>query len=1073
METSIESAAEKITRLRGCLNDLVDVMAVPVLRTGGEPSRIGSAFLEGLVGILGLSFAFIRLSDPEGGPPIEMARVAEPFKESICARGIGEALEASSRDAPLKSPPSARVSIGEAEFSIMSALLGLQGEIGILVAGSQKVEFPEPTDALLLDVAANRVALALQACLLNDRKRVSREHDERVGQRTHELASSNREFKNSAVESRLIIDSIPGLVAVLTATGDVELVSRQVLEYFGRTLEELRQWKTGDVIHPEDLPQVIEVFTGSIASGSPYEIVQRFRRSDGIYRWFQNRGFPLRDPDGQIVRWCVLFADIDDQRRAEEAVRATERNLRLIVDTIPAVAWSARTDGSADFFSQHYLNYVGLSAEQMKDWRWTAAVHPDDLAALAATWQRVMASGQAGETEARLRRFDGAYRWFLFRANPFRDESGKIVKWYGTNIDIEDRKQGEEALRAKEMSWRQIVDNIPGLVVALTAGGEVEFLNRQTLEYFGKANEELKDWALIDVVHPDDLPRVIEARKKSIEAGTIYEVEHRCRRADGVYRWFQVRGLPVRNAEGTITAWYLLLTDIDDRKKAEEALQSSERNLSLMINAIPTYIHVLRTDGSVLYVNQAVLDYTGLSLEEVLKEGYRPRVFHPEDVERLREERQHALTRAVPFENEQRVQGKDGGYRWFLIRYNPLLNEQGKIDRWYCAAFDIEDRKQAEAQVEQAYLRLAEAQRVSKTGSFITDLLVDEHNWSEEAFRIFEFDPATKVTVQMIRDMIHPEDLPSFDSVIARGMTGTDVDFVFRIVTPRGAVKHIRGMARVMEQIVGRPLFIGALQDVTASKLAEEALNQARSELAHVARITTLNALTASIAHEVNQPLSGIVSNGSACLRWLAGNAPDLDEVREAVRDIVRDGKRAADVIGRIRALATKRTTPLEKLDLNETIRDVLAVVGDEAKRTSVMIRTRFADDVFPVFGDRVQLQQVVLNLVMNGLEAMSSVSGRARELVVTTRSVDPGQVQITIEDSGTGLDPNTIERIFDPFYTTKPSGMGMGLSISRSILQNHGGRLWAAPNDGPGTSFHFTLPKCREEGPRARVAGV
>jgi len=224
--------------------------------------------------------------------------------------------------------------------------------------------------------------------------------------------------------------------------------------------------------------------------------------------------------------------------------------------------------------------------------------------------------------------------------------------------------------------------------------------------------------------------------------------------------------------------------------------------------------------------------------------------------------------------------------------------------------------------------------------------------------------------------------------------------------------------------------------------------------------MTTLGELAASIAHEVNQPLSGVVSNGSACLRWLAGDTPDLDEIREAVGDIVRDGKRAAEVIARIRTLATKRTTPREKLDLNETIREVLAIVGDEAKRKSVMIRTRFADEVPPVFGDRVQLQQVMLNLVMNGLEAMSSVSERARELVITTGNIDAGQVQVTVEDSGSGVDPNTIERIFDPFYTTKPSGMGMGLSISRSILQNHGGRLWAAPNDGPGTSFHFTLPK-------------
>ena len=209
-----------------------------------------------------------------------------------------------------------------------------------------------------------------------------------------------------------------------------------------------------------------------------------------------------------------------------------------------------------------------MTAEQAQGWGWTEAIHPDDREKLVEEWQSCLASGIPVDTEARIRRFDGSYRWFLIRANPLRDESGNILKWYGTCTDIEDRKRGEEALRARELSWRQIVDNIPGLVATTGAMGEVEFLNRQTLEYFGKTNEELKNWALIGAVHPDDLPRVIEARKKSIETGQIYEVEHRCRRADGVYRWFQVRGLPVRNAEGTITAWYLLLTDIDDRKKS-------------------------------------------------------------------------------------------------------------------------------------------------------------------------------------------------------------------------------------------------------------------------------------------------------------------------------------------------------------------------------------------------------------------------------------------------------------------------------------------------------------------------
>jgi len=252
-----------------------------------------------------------------------------------------------------------------------------------------------------------------------------------------------------------------------------------------------------------------------------------------------------------------------------------------------------------------------------------------------------------------------------------------------------------------------------------------------------------------------------------------------------------------------------------------------------------------------------------------------------------------------------------------------------------------------------------------------------------------------------------------------------------------------------------------------------ERLRKLEAELAHINRVSMMGELAVSIAHEVNQPLSGIVSNASACLRWLAGDSPDLDEVREATRDIVRDGKRAGEVIARIRALTKRAAVAREKLDLNEIIREILALVGDEARRNSVIIRTQFGEDLSTVAGDRVQLQQVLLNLVMNAIEAMSSISNRPRELIITTGNIDADHVQATVEDSGIGLDPNTRDKVFDSFYTTKPGGMGMGLSICRSILQAHGGRLWAEGKEGPGTVFHFTVPKYHDEGLNGRVAGV
>jgi len=291
----------------------------------------------------------------------------------------------------------------------------------------------------------------------------------------------------------------------------------------------------------------------------------------------------------------------------------------------------------------------------------------------------------------------------------------------------------------------------------------------------------------------------------------------------------------------------------------------------------------------------------------------------------------------------------------------------------------------------------------------------------------------------------------------------------FRVLLPSGTVKHIQVTRHPVLNDAGEVAkLLGTVIDVTERKRAEEErerLRQLEADLRHVNRVSVMGELAASVAHEVNQPLSGVVSNGSACLRWLAGDVPNVEEARETARRIVRDGKRAGEIVARIRAMATKSAaTRQEELDLNGTIREVLALVGDEAKKKSVVIQTQFADDLSAVSGDRVQVQQVVLNLVMNAIEAMTSADGRARELIITTRNTDAGQVQATIKDSGTGLDPNAIDKVFDPFYTTKSGGMGMGLSISRSIVQAHGGRLWATANDGPGTMFHFSLPRYQEE---------
>ena len=756
--------------------------------------------------------------------------------------------------------------------------------------------------------------------------------EERVAQRTRELAIANKALRDSERDSRLLVHTIPGLVAMLTPAGEVDIVNQELVEYCGQPLEAMKLWGSNGTIHPDDLPHVVQVFTQAITSGDSYDFQARIRRFDGVYRWCQVRGLPFRDLNGRIVRWYVLLSDIDDRKRAESALHESERESRLIVDSIP------------------------------------------------------------------------------------------------------------------------------GLITAFTPEGELEFVNRPVLEYLGKTLEELKGWESGGMTHPQDLPRVLELFGNSITSGEPFEFEVRARRFDGVYRWFQSRGCPLHDTNGHIVRWYNLLIDIDERKRAEEALAASERNLKLIIDTMPAMAWSARPDGSADFFNQHYLDYIGLSTEQASDWGWTAAV-HTEDMNALAVTWKHIMASEAPGEAEARLRRHDGEYRWFLFRTNPLRDAEGKIVKWYGINTDIEDRKRAEVDLRRAYDSFADGQRLSHTGNFTADIGVDEHVWSEELYRIFEFDSTVPIRVQAVRDVIHPDDLPSFDAGFARSLGGADFDLVFRIVTRSGTVKHVRAFARVVERVAGRPLFIGAIQDVTETKMAEEALNAARSELAHVARVTTLSTLTASIAHEVNQPLSGIITNAGTCLRMLDADPPNVEGARETARRTIRDGHRASEVVTRLRALFSKREFTLELLDLNEAIQEVIALSRGDLQRNRVALQSELTDGLPSVTGDRIQLQQVVLNLLRNALDAMVEVQDRPRQLVIRTEREDGDRVRVSVRDAGVGIDAQSVNRLFDAFYTTKTDGMGIGLSISRSIVERHHGRLWAEPNDGPGATFSLSIP--------------
>jgi PAS domain S-box-containing protein len=486
-------------------------------------------------------------------------------------------------------------------------------------------------------------------------------------------------------------------------------------------------------------------------------------------------------------------------------------------------------------------------------------------------------------------------------------------------------------------------------------------------------------------------------------------------------------------------------------------LQRSEDRLRLVIDTIPAHAWSARPDGSVDFINRRFLEFTGRSIEDMLGWGWGS-VVHPDDLGTYVGAWQAAVTRGEPMESETRVRRMVGDYRWLLIRNVPLRDELGNVVNCYGTAFDIEERRRAEDALRRSQAYLAEAQRLSNTGSFGWSVATGEILWSEETFRIFQYDRTTKPTMELIFQRVHPEDAAYVKQTIeTASINGEDFEHEYRLVMPDDSFKEVHVVAHALRDRAGIE-FVGAVMDVTERKRAEEALREAQSNLARVSRITTMGELTASLAHEIKQPITAAVTNANTCLRWLGRDQPDLTEAREAAGRMIKDVTRASDIISRVRLLFQKAPPQRESLDMNEVIEEMIPLLRNEASRYSISIASDLAGNLPRVRADRVQLQQVLLNLMMNGIEAMMDRQPPSK-LTVKTEETEDGQIQVSITDTGAGLPAEQPDQIFNAFFSTKPHGTGMGLPISRSIVESHGGRLWAADNFPRGARFCFTIP--------------
>jgi PAS domain S-box-containing protein len=860
MEAEMEHTADEIKRLQACINNLISVLALPAIWGGREPSQIVSTLLDVLLGMLRLDFAYARLSDAiGGGTPIEMVRSAHPRNLTVQPQEIGHALNpwltGDRRTSPLVMPNL----IGEGTVSIAPLRLGLQNEVGVLVAGSKRADFPTEIEMLLLRVAANQAGIGLhEARLLSEQRLAAEWLERRVVERTRRHAAVNEELRKEIIERKRIEEELRRSEAYLAE---------------GQRLTHTGSWAwniaTRETVYWSD--EQFRIFGFDPEKGSPsYQTV-----------------FPRIHPE--------------DQRRVSQTLEVAIREKR-------------------DFELEHRI------------------VLPD-----------------------------GTIKHSHVVGHPVLNESGDLVEFIGTNMDVTERKRVEESLREQASLLNLTHDS----VFVRDMNDVITYWNRGAEELYGWTREEAVgkvSHQLTQTIFPAPLE---EINAELLRTGR-WEGELVHTKRDGTQEVVASRWSLQRDEQGLPTAILETNNDITERKRAEAELRESEKR----------YRHIFQT--------------AGVSIWE-------------EDFSQVK-----AAIDAL------KAQGV-GDFSQYLAAHPEFIQQAISMVK----IIDVND----------ATVKLFAAQ--SKD-----ELLVSLHKiFLPEAEEVFA---GELIAIAEGRTNFESE-------TILQTLKGDKLTVLFTITFPQQPAKLNSVLLSIM--------------DITERKRADEALHKTQAELAHVTRVATLGELTASIAHEVNQPLAAIVTNGNACLRWLAGDSPNLDEARETARRIIRDGNRAGDVIGRIRTLSRKTGTEKELLDMNQAIREVVALAEGEVRRNGVALRTELTGDLPPILGDRVELEQVVLNLIMNVIEAMSAIGDRPRELVIRTQSGEVDQVRVAVQDSGIGLDPQSMGRIFDAFYTTKPQGMGMGLAISRSIVENHGGRLWVAPNEGQGATFQFTLQAyCKQE---------
>src|SRR3984885_9560463 len=736
---------------------------------------------------------------------------------------------------------------------------------------------------------------------------------------------------------------------------------------------------------------------------------------------------------------------------------------RQIVDSFPELLHTARPDGYLDFFNQTWLDFTGVPLEKLLGWGWTCRIHPDDVEAFVKRMRESFAKEKPFEETSRVRRADGVYRWMLHRKVPSFDRDGKLIKWHGSSIDIDDRKRAEEQLiKSAQESQRNEAYLAEAQRLSHTGSfgwnpdtGEIVWSDEtfRIFEYDRGTKPTLD--VLVEGLHPQDrafFQRVID---RASQTATDFENEYRLLLPHG--RVKHVHAIARALQDGSDNREFIgAVTDITERKTAEEKILCSERELRTLIDVLPAYVGTCLPDGTADFLSQSWLEYSGQTREEAMGWGWAG-ALHPDDADRVLANWRAGLDSGEPVEMEFRCRRGGGDHCWFLDRNLPLRNDEGKIVKWYGILFDINSLKETESALQ---MREHELLGIIETIPSMLWSVSPTGATTHLSQRCLEYCgvPLEELLNRGWESFIHPDDLKETVAIFARAISsGESYRAIHRLRRADGEYRWHHAMGEPLRDPRGTIIqWYGLTIDIDERKRAEDHLRDTSIKLAKASRLATVAELAASIAHELNQPLMSILANAQAAKRWVNAAPSNMTEVNSSIDRTIRDARAADERMQHIRALFKQESFVKKDVKIPDILNEVVRIVQEDPRKRAVPVECHLEESLPAIPVDQIQIQQVFINLIVNAIEASEGQQMPSR---VTLRAAvtDPDRMLVQVIDNGPGVhDP---ERIFDAFMTTKEKGMGIGLAVSRSIVEAHGGRLWAENNKAGGAIFNVALP--------------